>query len=103
MLEIPFNPEDSLADVMERAKILAYEKWGNLCEFTIVQPAYGEEKIAKIFLTGHTISVRWDVASGNVAAFYQRMKVLALSAWGKDAEFDILLRPDGYADIVRKG
>jgi hypothetical protein len=102
MIEIPFDDVESVISLMIRAGGIAYERWGNLCKFVVILPAEGE-KIARVELTGLTISYRWDIASGNVSAFYQRMKILAQSSWGPNCKYDVLLREDGYADIIRKG
>lgn len=97
MLEVPYDPLESVSDVFTRAYGLAHGRWGNLSEFAIeLVPG---EAIARVHLTGHVMSYRWDVASGNVASFYRRLTVLAETNWGRDANFKVILRPDGYADI----
>jgi hypothetical protein len=101
MLEVPYALGESVEEVFERAGQLARERWGNLAEFSVqVQPG---EQLARVRLTGHVMSVRWDVASGNVAAFIRRCHVMAATQWGPMAKVEIFIREDGYADIIFLG
>jgi hypothetical protein len=98
MLDVPYVLGESIDNLMERAKLAAIDRWGNLAEFE-VQFVPGEQ-IAKVTLSGHTFSMRWDMASGNVSDFYRRLRVLAQTHWGPDSEYKVLLRQDGYADVI---
>ncbi len=98
MVEVPYLLGESVEELMDRARSAAQDRWGNLAEFDVeFRPG---EQVARVTLSGHIFSMRWDVASGNVAAFYRRLLVQATALWGTQAEYKVVLRQDGYADVI---